>query len=637
MEVGIFIWLFAFFVSWIYFFWLSPAVALFRATAWTLGIAIIATLNINWLLDQPVSSGILGIITLFCTGILFLLARKRFLREGNVWRRRRAQGLDFVPLIVFILAFLAGGQYFGFRLDEPRYSTPDPGTHYLYMSQTAKTGIMPLFDESRIYPATGFIESWKEHHKTYFPGSTAIFFVFDQISPLSTIVTFQLFNIFFYALLCGYFFALSMRMFPSEGRYFSLILFSFILLFGVFFEFIVASFTTQLLGLLFLLFFADTYHQYYRNKVSAWLPIFAFASILITYIYWLPVALFFILFERLSDFWTREVSWKNTFFWVISCAWIPLVSLVLSLGYILIAYETRILGYSSADGGFPMQKEILRDVVLVIPFALFAFYSLIKRWWRERRSILMLSLFLSASVFSFTLISLYNMGIRVSHYTAFKSLYLLLPLVWVFALLPISRAFSFLGRVLREKEIVWDLVQFRRRIILFAGLYLLTFAFTTIAGIHWKIIPLHKKNITFSEGGGNIGKNITSEQIQMLDAISREYASILQEGRVLVIAPPDTALWIFAYSGIWPRTYSLLGQSEQHPRAGTSPMDMYSPGIADYETWFKNDPKRILVYFQTKESKKWMEKQKFPQEEYDILYSVGENKIYSWKESNKEY
>lgn len=624
----ILLWSFAFLLTVLFFLQKGIRFALFRTVGWVLSVAVVVTLNVNWLLGKPITLGILGIGVLLGVVFAVLWGRKR-----DIWKNpfARMKADEWVPIFVFLGAFFLGWQYLGFQWDAPRYATPDPGTHTMYMFQTAQTGLMPMFSESRIYPASNYEEGWKTHHLSYFPGSTAVFFVVNMLSPLGMLETFQLFNVVMFALVCAYFFALSMRMFRGVWRYLSFGIFSFVLLYGVFFEFVVASFTTQLLGLFFLLFFADMYHRYRQGVIPIWFPLLGLSSIIVSYVYWLPVAFLFIFFERLSDIYIKEFSWRIFFRWVVVFFRVPLGAIFLSWGYVLVAHRVNLLGYSSADGGFPVQKEILRDVIVVIPFAVFSVYLLMRRWLSKRKANLILNLFLASFIYSFGLIFLYIVSMRVSHYTAFKSLYLLLPLVWLLALSYMTRTFSFFRDILREKRMTFDLIRFRKYVLLFGGIYVLVFCGTYFANISWKGLSLQKQNMTFVRGNGGIGYNLTRDQWQLLDVIKRDYSDILREGRVFVVAPPDTALWIFSYSGIWPRT--LATTSPERSLGGGFGLDPLK--VIDYKEWFDRDPDRILVYFRTKESKKWIAEENVPLGQYEVLYAIGDNAIYKWKGDKK--
>ena len=615
------------FLTFFLFFKIKPAYAFFRSIALVLVIAIVTTLNINWLLGKSVSMGVLGSI------VLCFFAYEYFFSKSKLFAQKIRKSSSLIPILVFLVAFLLAGQYFGFRWDEPRYATPDPGTHYLYMSQTVETGMMPFFSESRIFPAMGFIKSWEFHHQSYFPGSTAVFFVIDHLSPFRTLVNYQVFNAFFYALLCGYFFALSMKIIRGEWRWISFVLFGGALLFGVFFDFLVNGFSTQLLGLFFLLFFVDMYSEYERKRMAFLFPVLGLAGVVVTYIYWLPVALLFILFEKISQFFSQEHSLKNILSLVASSLVVPTGACIVSFGYCLIVYKVRLFGHASDDGGFPVQKHIVADVMAIIPFFLFSTWAFFFRWKKTKKAPLLFSFLGATLVYAFFLAVLFWGRLGVSHYAAYKVLYLLLPLVWVFAFSHFGKWMRYVRLFFVKRSVSIPLVKFRKYLLTLFGLYVVVGVGCYFLDISFKFIPLHKKNFSFAEGKG-VSSNLYREQSQMIDKLNSKYAWTLQDGKVLVIAPPDTALWIYAYGKIWPRTYSLLGPEKKHPEKGVSPMDMYSSGIADYQIWFQNDPKKIFVYFDNGESKKWIKEQKFPQEEYDIVHTVGDNRIYSWKGNN---
>lgn len=599
--IGFFMWCF-------FFYQKDPRFFFFRAIASVLSISLVGMLNVNWLLGRPVSLLFLGGLIVVGAFLAFVWNGKDFPPKTPL---RRMRTVYVVPIVVFVLALLLGGYYFSFQWDVFRYATPDSGTHFLYMSQTARSGMMPMFLENNTYLVSG-LESMKFHQMSYFPGSTSVFYVLSQLSPFRLAETFQLFNVLFYALVCGYFFALSMHVLRGTWRYLSFGIFAFFLLCGVFFDLVVSSFSTQSLGLFFLLFFADTYSRYRSGKLSAWFSVFALSAVFVTYLYWLPVAFLYIFFERISALRVQKFSWKGFGSWAISAVWIPLGGLLLGAGYGVFVYSMHILGYASADGGFPLQKYLVRDTVLVIPFALFSFFLLLRRSWKEKEMDFVLNLSLATLTYALTLMFLYLVAKKVAHYPAFKVLYLLLPLVWILALSSMTKIFSFLKELLVRKKVTLDLVSFRRYAVLFIGLYALTALFTYANNIPWNFLPLQKQNISLARGGGGVGFNLTREQSQLLDVIDRDFRGIVKDNKILVVAPADTSLLVFAYSGIWPRPMSLVDPEKPLGTGMMSPMEIGFPGIANYGEWFERDPDRILVYFKTKESKRWIVDENFP-------------------------
>lgn len=606
--------------------------ALFRSVGFVVASVIVFMFNLNWLSGLPMPLVLATAAVLVMAGISVLMSRGRSTAKMEDWTVGRY--VWGIPILLTFIVLLLGASYFHWELDVPRYRTPDSGTHFLYMSQAAETGMMPLFSENVIYPASGFIESFRHHNEQYFPGSTAAFLLVDRITlPDKQVTSFQYFNIFFVALLSGYFFAFVMRHTNFRFRYPALFFVGFFSVFGIFFDFIFNSFSTQLLGLFLLLFFVDTYHESLSRRLPLIIPILGLSAMIMTYFYWLPIALLFVLFSNLSSVLDARRSFRMLVKRLADMAMVPVGAGVLAFGYIaLVIVGMDMVGHAADDGGFPLQDMILSDVLLFAPFAMVHLYRMARMRFSDRKPEPVTDFSLSVLVYSAGLMICYYVFSVVTHYVALKVMYILLPVAWVLVIAYGTDIFHDLSGWVREKKYrfwrsgLYGLIRTKTAAV-FLVLFIVVGVAAYLEDIDIRLIPLEMKNVEFAFDNPT-DANLSREQMKLVDWVRYDRPDLLQENRIFVIGSATTSYWVYAYSRIWPRTPSLLASGE-----GTdsilSPMSFFSEG--NYETWRKNDPQHVLLYIQGKSSKQWAKKWSFRREDYDVLKSERENAVLKLK------
>lgn len=603
------------------------ALFIFRAIGLISSVSIIFAYHYNWLFHQPMT--LLSLSVFFCAlSITFIFFRKIKVSElVSLFK-----GIEFKNVLLIIGALfvpmIIGVIYFQGQLDVPRYATPDSGTHYLYMSQTARTGFVPLFSPSEIYPASGNLEVFKLHHESYLPGSVVLFFVIDKLmNAENPTVAFQSFNIFWYAMLSLYF----LFIFRSRGYLNSIaatVVASAFIFFGTFFDFVVTSYSAQLFGLFLLIYFLDTFHDFIEKKESFLLPMLSLAAIGMTYVYWLPVAGIFVASSVIFSL-NREDFRKNGEM-LINVFQLLIGSLLFGAGYLMVLLRINMLSHAVDDGGFSFQGQILSDAIIIAPIVSLCLVFVTFYYWKNRKNDFLLNVSISVLVYALTLFFLYEKNL-VSHYAAIKVMYLLVPMAWIIFISLLDKFesrfldFNFIKAQFCKKEfIIGSVLLFMFSVIFYGYAY----------GSKWisfEITPLEMKNfeLIFDEKRDPV---ITREQLELLDVVKREHAWVLQEGRLVIIAPPNAALWSFAYSGIWPRTLNLIDQSIVNDSNGVlSPMNIYSPNIIDYDFWLSREGEHVLMFFDTGESDKWAKRVKFNLADYEVLAREGKNMLLKLK------
>ncbi len=365
----------AFFVLSIFFFaWLAlrdrSPIFLFRSIGLASSTIIVFAYNLNWIFQWPMS--LFGISLLFIfVSLLIIYARHG---KEKIFSRPKSFDIWWIIVVCSLAAtFLIGYIYFQKELDVPRYSTPDSGTHYLYMSQAARTGLIPLFSPSEIYPASGHLKVFEHHHESYFPGAAAIAFVINKFFVLEERpILLQAFNILCYMMLTSYF----LMIFKSKGyfksSFFAGVAFAFLAL-GTFFDFVATSYSTQLLGLFILVFFLDVFYAFLEKRESFWMTAVGLAALVMTYVYWLPIAVMFIIIASLGliqkIIFSSGVAIEKHKKMLVEIFFISVSAIILSVGYLSVLLKLNMVGHAADDGGFSFQGQMLSDALLVAPFA----------------------------------------------------------------------------------------------------------------------------------------------------------------------------------------------------------------------------------------------------------------------------
>jgi hypothetical protein len=603
-----------------------------RSIGFILAIAIVFHFNLNWILKIPMSLNIgsllfLGIAALFLLldrDASFLIGLRKDITNKKIW-------IGWL-IVLGILggAFLVGCSYFEGRLNEPRYNTSDPAIHYLYQSSTAKTGLLSMFSPNEIYKAAGSNESYKVYNDSYFPGPATAFYLLGNVFYwIQKITLFQVFNIVFYALVSAYLFLLFVN--HHKKRNFLISLFALtVILFGTFFDFLNTSFTSQLLGLFLLLFFIDIFYEYYSAiKISIFIPIIALSGLVLTYVYWLPIAIMFIFFVAFFDIKNARMKNMMKIFFLVS------MSSLLSIGYILIFCRLNSVSSATIDGGFPFGPKFLAELIIIIPFALINLYLLLKDKFLHKRERLFTDFSLSVVLYS-TILTLAHVFNFASNYVYMKVFYLTVPVVWMLCLLLFFEKVSIesiiaLIKKIRKNRFELGTYFSYKQLYFLLGYVVAVSVVTLIMGVDFKIFPLEKNNINLAIRRDK-QPNLNSEQMQLLSLIKKDYGFALDDNRVLAITEYYRSIWTYSYSGIWPRPYSLIPNGDR----STIGLSYLAPNSGvDYYQWLLNDENHYLVYMNSSFAKDWVKDSGFDFSDYEKIVSVGKNYLLHLKDNTR--
>lgn len=592
-----------------------------RAVGMGLAVMIPFWFNFNWLTSKSVHPIWLAGLFLLLFAFSFL-RNKKFIFDINENRQaflqaKKQWGWFFVMVVV--LAGLAFVRFEG-KMDVPNYETPDAAIHFLYLSQTAKTGIMPQFLPSVIYPASGFSEVFKVHHLSYFPGATVAFSLLAWISGMINLLPIlQIFNGIFYALCVLYLFWLAYDSNVVFSKIGCSILFLLLTL-GSLFDFVVTSHTTQLFGLFMMIFFIDVFVLWKKDEIGLWLPILALSGLMLSYFYWLPIVLLFfglLIFNELIAK-RQERDFKKTVTLLFKIFVIGLGAILLTIGYIKITLAIGVLGAATSDGGFSYKQNFLADTILMLPFALGGLWL----FWKKNRKKENLLLFLTIATFAYSVL-LYVawrwLG-KASNYVRMKVLFLTLPLVWIWVVYFFEQL---IAHVWQNKTVTWKktLFDFLHARKFFVGALIVLEIFL------WKVtneqpLAVAMGNVQLlikGSAGTNSEKNsLNREQVKLLDELKKNHPEALKDGRIMTIAPPGVGFWVFAYAGIWPMTDVLS--------TGGAAGDAMNPwGGLDYQQWLMKDKNHYILYLDSEPSRGWVDTYGFNKMDYEVLARQGKN------------
>jgi len=586
--------------------YLSPLNAL-RFFGIFISISMALMFNLNWILHVPFHAWVFPVaFALSCFVFRYVGMPVVFLKDN--W--------DLYAFLLFIVLLVMLGVYsFAGRLDEPQYKTPDPAFHYMYMTDGSVTGFMPQFVKGKIYGDSGNNISFLNHQERYFPGSIALFtFLSDGLPFLKSIVVLQVFNIVAYVLVVSYFAYLFLQM--ESGSNLWLLIPAVILLgIGSTFNFLQTSFSTQLFGLYVLLLAFDLLFLF-RNRLIGWfLPALSLTAVLLTYFYWIPVVVFFVgvlfiphVFNRLR---IREYS--AVLMTIADLSKIAFLTALFGIGYLWFIIDVQYLSQSTAEGGFSFYGEFIDSFILLVPIVVVYLVHSVKN-----RKIDLSTSAAIASLIYWAVLYLAYLGKYSSKYAFMKDYYLLLPLFTIVLIRFASLAYN-----LYKEEGISGMFRngYVRTAILLscaAGAY-----------VYPDGLSLYTRNMDILTASKANKPQFTVEQQELLDRIKTKHSNLLENGRMFIIAPLQSALWAYSYSGIWPRTPSLLHSEDSGNRSDSSMGFFLS---ADYEQWLTNDKNHVLAFFDTGESDSWIKSNGFSFDDYDVVERVGRNILLKLKD-----
>jgi hypothetical protein len=558
----------------------------------------------------------------------FYFKRRENFLEKIKFEKNFIKNLIFIVLSSIFLIFVANS-YFEGQWNEPRYTTPDSGGHYLYMSPTVDSGMMPLFMSNAIYEAAGQNETFLHHHDTYFPGGSAIFFIVNKIFyNVDRMILFQSFNVLFFILVSLYLFFILRERKIFKSIYFWMIVLFFVF-FGNLFSLIETSYTNQLFGLFFLLLAIDLFEKFRESEKWGMLPI-AIGGAVISYYYWFPVLILFVLFSFVDfkKIFITKLSFKENK-QIYKLILIFVIAFILDIGYISNVLKTNQTGMISA-GSFSLSSNFIKDTWIIVPFVLFNLYLFLRDRIIKKENYFFANFSFAVIGYSCVLLVLYYLRISAS-YSLEKSFFLSIPIMWIIWLEFFEKIINKLDS--EKIKIFFDklkikLINFKNNIIQIVNIiFVFVIALTIIKESSLNFLPekidffptlLENLDDIFKNRGKDI--NVYKNQLDFVEKIKSDYSYVIKDGRILMISGIDDSLWIFAATGIWPRSISVMPVGVKNVGI-YSPMSFYSRGIADYRQWLFNDKEHYIVIFNRGNSERWIKNSGFNVNDYDILLS----------------
>lgn len=618
----------------------KSALFLFRAMAFSVCLLVILTFNWNWLTGKPVEINAVSSFVAILGLIIFWTKGTSSTKKSEISKKFSAKGWG-ITLLSFLFILFVTYLYFDGEYRVPRYTTADSGTHFLYMSGTANTGMLPLFSPSEIYPDSGNNDFFKIHNRTHFPGSSAIFYFLSKVLFFVPGITLlQIFNVALLFLAVTYLVLLTKK---HLRRRLYLLFFFLVVVLGAFFDMFAASYLNEIFGIFLLLFFVDVFHKFYQVKTKHQerfffvMSVIAFAGLLILFLYWLPVAMAFMIFVSWNDIlgllkkiFRRGELKKKKLAKIFKTFLIFTLSLILGIGYIINTFNVKLLSYATDGRLRDFPETFWSNCLFIFPFATTGFIILARKKFKGGNNGFLINFFMAAGLYSLALLLLLKLE-QASTYTLFKSFHLTVPLVWLVGLGFLS-GLEIKGRKFKLSTIILVVVLVAS---LFGTEKLSIFAKGRYE--NWSVIPPQAlKNVKQIVGkeDDKVVMNITPDQLDFLRELKENHSYALNDGRLLFIAPPDTALWVYSASKIWPRPLSVIPEG----RTGNglfSPTSFYSKGIVDYRQWLKNDNQHYVAVFEKRDYDFWDSTSGMNLSDYNIIMLKGDNYLLKLKNGIK--
>ena len=220
---------------------------------------------------------------------------------------------------------------------------------------------------------------------------------------------------------------------------------------------------------------------------------------------------------------------------------------------------------------------------------------------------------------------------KASGYALGKSFFLATPMIWIVGMEFFEKSID----KLKKENIDYFFDKIKRYLIdaknytaqIFGVVFILAITIVIFreAGLGFpmekiEFFPAASNNLNTIFINKNKRVDISSDQLKFIDEIKNNYNGLLDDNRLLIIAPSDMAMWVFAYSGIWTRPYSMMPPGAEN-KGIYSPMSFYSREIADYRQWLFNDKDHYIALLNCGEAEGWAKKFGFNENDYENIYS----------------
>jgi hypothetical protein len=302
--------------------------------------------------------------------------------------------MKLLPLFLFI--WTVSLAYYRGNLSLPRYTSIDAPLHFLNIR---------LITESLDRLSDAVFASYFTFQKL---------FLYKSIETGIVLKNFQIYNIALYSFLSLYFWYLIRKTFEIKNIILSLSAFLLITL-GFFFNLFITGFLTQSIGFFMLLFFLDLYPQISKNWGGKFVLALIAYTILLCYIFWIPVLALTLAFGWLNIFLKSKNKKRYLLY---------LIPLLLAGGFIVFQY--RSLMNVAIDEG-ETYRPFVSNFLLFTPFFAYGLYLSYRKWRADND--LVTNWIFASLLFSLLLFVAYASG-YASSYTFAKSFYLIGPIIY---------------------------------------------------------------------------------------------------------------------------------------------------------------------------------------------------------------
>jgi hypothetical protein len=542
---------------------------------------------------------------------LYLKTRKQIVKTSILKTIKSDYFVTF--FIVFIFSTSIGIYYFHKNIELPQYVTIDPSVHYLMSDYITNTGYLSfikkdsLMDTANNYP---------------FGASVIISFSSQLIPTESTLQKFQILNILMFSLINSYLVILFKKHYKNKDIINDILLY-FLIIPGFIFSMMIMGFVSQLYGLFFLLLFFDIYDEHKSTYLDFFILSLIFSAILITYLYWAPVAIIFIALKNitildLSNIKKNIPTLKNILLLIVSTS-------VIALPYLLSLWSSNVAGTASSDG--LTYKTFLINFIIILPFIVFGIYRIIKnRLFKSSIPLLLLS-----SISYFVILYILFLFNKVSAYTAAKVIYIIGPVLFFIGVAGFD---SFIHTYSIKNKFINKLINIT---IVFVVIFFISSPFIikndgysidttpsfnqinffTTNGDPFDIFILNGQ-LTTNPSAHNY--NVTKSQLEFMHEIQKFIPERYKDNKITTIADPVSGLWLYSISSIWPR----VKLSEK--------TNIFS--LDEYSDWILYGKSPILILLDSKETQKWIMENNFNMNDYHILYKNNDNYLLELKNDN---
>ncbi|MBN1617758.1 hypothetical protein JW887_00240 [Candidatus Dojkabacteria bacterium] len=521
-------------------------------------------------------------------------------------------GFDKFLLILVILSLLVSLLYFGSSHFGPQFESLDASLHYLLGRRFYEEGFIQYFSKSIFFPEATNIYSYPFGH-------TVLLSLFFHVFPsMDQIATFNIFHIFFFVLINSYFFSVVQRFLKFKNK---LVLLIFILMqtLGFFFNLMIMGFTSQLVGLFFLLAAIDVYSsKKFRSHILgvAILGLLV-SSITTTYFYWLAIFGIFLLIDNLKSVLALGIKkyLNNNWKFILS---ILFFSVIFSLHYLLVIFKSSMIASAKSDGS--SYKIFLSNFILFLPLIINYFVSELRFVKKQNK---FQSLILAVSVFVCVLGFFYVLNF-IEPYTFSKSFYLFFPLIYAISLKELEKIRDSLNKIIYFSIIgillIFVLLPFFETDPTYTQANSLQLKFDDL---NVKVFEIFHHNAQMTVNPNVHPVNASAQKIEFAQSFQHKKHNGKSLDKIVVVGNDSESLWFYSLSDVFPRDKS-------------NNYSVSIPPSPDYNAWISGRESDYLIFIDNKGKLDWARDNNFDISEFKVVYKVGDNYLLEYNPKVKK-